>query len=217
MSETEAVSSQSQPSVTQSLKKLLTNKFFLIILIYFCIPGTPGWAIKNWLPTLYANDLALSPSVAGPLSTLSIALSSLLGVILGGYISDRWVHRNIRGRIFTGVLGLGMISPALLLIGNSSSMFTIMLGTVLFGIGFGFFDANNMPILCQFVSTKYRSTAYGLMNMCGVFAGAGITSIIGKSLDSGHVTRDFNIMALSVLIAMFAVGYLLRPKTIDKQ
>ena len=74
-----------------------------------------------------------------------------------------------------------------------------------------------MPILCQFVSTKYRSTAYGLMNMCGVFAGAGITSIIGKSLDSGHVTRDFNIMALSVLIAMFAVGYLLRPKTIDKQ
>lgn len=216
-SETEAVSSQSQPSVTQSLKKLLTNKFFLIILIYFCIPGTPGWAIKNWLPTLYANDLALSPSVAGPLSTLSIALSSLLGVILGGYISDRWAHRNIRGRIFTGVLGLGMISPALLLIGNGSSMFTIMLGTVLFGIGFGFFDANNMPILCQFVSTKYRSTAYGLMNMCGVFAGAGITSIIGKSLDSGHVTRDFNIMALTVLIAMFAVGYLLRPKTIDKQ
>ena len=43
------------------------------------------------------------------------------------------------------------------------------------------FDANNMPILCQFVSARYRATAYGIMNMCGVFAGATITSLLGES------------------------------------
>ena len=46
------------------------------------------------------------------------------------------------------------------------------------------FDANNMPILCQFVSSKYRATAYGIMNMVGVMAGAYITKILGQSADA---------------------------------
>lgn len=56
---------------------------------------------------------------------------------------------------------------------------------LLFGIGFGMFDANNMPILCQFVSAKYRATAYGIMNMAGVFAGAAVTDLLGKWTDGG--------------------------------
>ena len=63
-------------------------------------------------------------------------------------------------------------------------------GAMLFGIGFGMFDANNMPILCQFVSARYRATAYGIMNMCGVFAGATITSLLGESMDAGYLGRD---------------------------
>lgn len=29
-------------------------------------------------------------------------------------------------------------------------------GGLCFGIGYGIFDANNMPILCQFISPRYR-------------------------------------------------------------
>lgn len=70
---------------------LFSNVFFWIILFYFCVPGTPGWAAKNWLPTLFSDSLSIDISVAGPMSTISIALSSLFGVLAGGYISDRWV------------------------------------------------------------------------------------------------------------------------------
>ena len=108
------------------------------------------------------------------MSTISIALSSLFGVLAGGYISDRWVLKNVRGRVYTGAIGLGLIIPSLLFIGYGHSIFALVMGAMLFGIGFGMFDANNMPILCQFVSARYRATAYGIMNMCGVFAGAAI-------------------------------------------
>ena len=145
----------------------------------------------------------------------SIAFSSLVGVLLGGYISDRWVQKDIRGRVYTGATGLLMIIPSLLFIGYGHSLLAVVFGTVLFGVGFGFFDANNMPILCQFVSSRYRATAYGIMNMCGVFAGAAITRILGESTDAGHLGRDFALLAVLVLAMLVILLTCLRPKTID--
>ena len=135
----------------------------------------------------------------------------------GGILSDRWVQKNIRGRIYTGAIGLGLTIPALLLLGFGSSLFHVIGAAFCFGFGYGMFDANNMPILCQFVSSKYRATAYGLMNMVGVFAGAFITDLLGKSTDAGHLGKSFAMLSGIVLIALIIQLYFLRPKTITIQ
>ena len=201
--------------VGKSLAMLLTNISFWIILFYFCIPSIPGWAAKNWLPTLFSESLGVDMSVAGPIATISIAASSLVGVLLGGRLSDWWVMRNVRGRVFTGAIGLVLIIPALMFIGYGGSLIPAVAGAALFGIGFGMFDANNMPILCQFVPSRQRATAYGIMNMCGVFAGAVITATLGRSSDAGHLGRDFALMAVVVLVMVVVQVAFLRPKTID--
>jgi hypothetical protein len=77
------------------------------------------------------------------------------------------------------------------------------------------FDANNMPILCQFVSSKYRATAYGLLNMGGVFSGAFITDRLGKSTDAGHLGRDFAMLAGVVFVALIIQVFFLRPRVND--
>jgi uncharacterized membrane-anchored protein len=77
------------------------------------------------------------------------------------------------------------------------------------------FDANNMPILCQFVPSAKRATAYGIMNMGGVFSGAVITDFLGKSMDAGHLGRDFALMSLVILGAVTMLLLCLRPKTSD--
>jgi hypothetical protein len=79
------------------------------------------------------------------------------------------------------------------------------------------FDANNMPILCQFVPAHQRATAYGLMNLTGVFAGAFITDFLGKSSDAGSLGRDFAIMALVVFFALALQLSFLRPSAQDAQ
>lgn len=191
---------------------LFSNISFWIIIFYFAVPSVPGWAIKNWLPTLFAKDLHIPMSQAGPIATISIAFSSFLGVIFGGILSDRWVQRNIRGRIYTSAIGLGLTIPSLLLLGFGQSLFNVVGAALCFGIGWGMFDANNMPILCQFVSSKYRGTAYGMMNMIGVFFGAYITDFLGRSTDAGHLGRDFAMLAVVVLIALVIQLSFLRPK-----
>ena len=90
-------------------------------------------------------------------------------------------------------------------------------GGLCFGIGYGMFDANNMPILCQFISSKYRATAYGLMNMTGVFAGAVITNILGRSTDAGNLGKDFAMLAVVVAVALVIQLFFLRPQTADKK
>lgn len=208
----EAVRSTPSASVFKGLAVLFSNVSFWIILFYFAIPSLPGWGIKNWLPTLFATNLTIDMAKAGPLSTITIAASSFLGVIFGGILSDKWVQKTSRGRIYTSAIGLSLTVPALLLLGFGHTVFHVIGAAFCFGFGYGMFDANNMPILCQFVSAKYRATAYGLMNMTGVFAGAFITDLLGKSTDAGNLGKSFAMLSGVVLLALLVQLLFLRPK-----
>jgi MFS family permease len=84
-----------------------------------------------------------------------------------------------------------------------------------FGLGFGIFDCNNMPILCQFVSSRHRATAYGLLNLAGITAGAFITNIFGKSIDAGNPAKNFIYLAGVLVLALFIQLMYLKPKVKD--
>jgi MFS family permease len=199
-------------SIMKSVTGLLSSFSFWIIILYFAVPSFPGWAIKNWAPTLIADKLHIDMSIAGPLTTISISLSSLFGVIVGGYFSDKWVQQNIRARVYIGAMGLSLMIPALLLLGYSNSIVIVFAAASMFGFGFGMFDTNNMPILCQFVPSSSRATAYGLLNTAGIFAGAVITDYLGKSTDAGNLNRDFAALAGIVLVVIVLQLLFLKPK-----
>ena len=199
-------------SIINSVTGLLSSFSFWIIILYFAVPSFPGWAIKNWAPTLIADKLHIDMSIAGPLTTISISLSSLFGVIVGGYFSDKWVQQNIRARVYIGAMGLSLMIPALLLLGYSNSIVIVFAAASMFGFGFGMFDTNNMPILCQFVPPSSRATAYGLLNTAGIFAGAVITDYLGKSTDAGNLNRDFAALAGIVVVVIVLQLLFLKPK-----
>lgn len=201
--------------VVQTFSTILSSVPFWGILIVFLSISLPGWATKNWLPTLFTQNLKLDMAVAGPIATATMALSSFVGVFIGGSISDKWVLSNVRGRVFTSMIGLSLMAPALLLLGFGDSYLTVVGGCALFGIGIGFFDTNNMPIVCQFFSPRYRSTTYGVINMAGVIAGGYITQALGKSTDANNLGRDFAMMAGVVAVVVLIQFLLLKPKTDD--
>lgn len=218
----EPVQTKVQPSAdghkfSKGLVLLFSNIAFWVILFFFASSSLPGWATKNWLPTLYAESLNIPMSEAGPISTITIAASSFVGVIFGGMLSDRWVQKNLRGRIYTSAIGMGLTIPSLVLIGIGDSFAAVVCAGLLFGVGYGMFDANNMPILCQFVSSKQRATAYGIMNMVGVFSGAAITQLLGKWTDGGQLGYGFAVLGAVVFVAMLAQLLLLKPKTANME
>lgn len=213
--ETESLQKPKQPGIPiwRSFAMLFSNVAFWVVLFFFASSSLPGWATKNWLPTLFAGSLDVPMSVAGPISTFTIAFSSFLGVLIGGPMSDWWVRRNLRGRIYTSAIGLGLMIPALVLLGLGHGMFAAVGAGLCFGIGYGMFDTNNMPILCQFVPTHQRATAYGILNMLGVFAGAACTEVLGRWADSGNLGLGFALLAGVIAVALLLQLSVLKPAT----
>ncbi|MDE5930352.1 MAG: MFS transporter, partial [Muribaculaceae bacterium] len=82
-------------AVRASLGMLMTNIAFWTIIFFFASCSVPGWATKNWLPTLFADSLGVEMSVAGPIATSTIAFASFAGVMVGGPMADRWSRRNL--------------------------------------------------------------------------------------------------------------------------
>ena len=204
-----------QDSIWKSFGLIFSNIAFWAILFYFASSSMPGWATKNWLPTLFQGSLDIPMEKAGPIATITIAASSLLGVLIGGPLSDRWVKKNLKGRIYTSAIGLAMMIPALVLIGLGHGLFAAVAAGLLFGIGYGMFDTNNMPILCQFVPSRLRATAYGFMNTVGVAMGAVCTQVLGRMQDGGHLGAAFAVLGLVTAAALLVQLTVLRPTTDD--
>ena len=92
---------------------------------------------------------------------------------------------------------------------------SVIAGAALFGLGFGMFDANNMPILCQLAPAHFRATAYGLMNFVGISSGAYLTPLLGQLKDRGvPLAQGFALCAVPVAVAAVLM-LCLRPSVLD--
>jgi nitrate/nitrite transporter NarK len=71
-------------SLFSSFGVILGTLSFWILLFYFMAPSFPGWATKNWLPTLFSENLGIEMAKAGPMATISIAIASFIGKKISG-------------------------------------------------------------------------------------------------------------------------------------
>ena len=157
-----------------ALRELLGNRDFLLLVLYFTLPAIAGWVIKDWMPVILKQQFGLSQGQAGTMAVLWVQVASIVGAVLGGIVADRWMRRTDRGRIYTSALGMLLFLPALFGLGNPGTVTVAVTMLVVFGIGWGFFDCNNMPILSQVARPELRATGYGLMNLVSIsFGGAG--------------------------------------------
>jgi len=130
------------------------------------------------------------------------------------------MRRTDRGRIYVSALGMALIIPALFGVGNSPSLGSFGLAIaslILFGIGWGFFDINNMPILCQIARPEVRATGYGLMNFvsisCGGFADWGFGAMRDRAIPLNVI---FGVFASACVISVVLV-LLIRPRKIEER
>jgi MFS family permease len=197
-------------TVWKTIRALWSEPSFWILVVYFTLPAIAGWVTKNWLPTYLADAFQLKEGPAGLSATGYIQIASFVGVIFGGVIADFWMRRTMRGRIFTSALGVFLLVPALLGLGYAWSLTTAVVFMILFGLGWGFYDCNNMPILCQIARPEHRATGYGFMNLVSISVGAGATLVLGWMRDQ-HI--KFSVaFAISATIALLSAGLILLVK-----
>ena len=197
--QTTASEVENKPGVVSALSELLTNKSFILLVMYFTLPALAGWVVRDWMPAILQKSFNISQGRAGVSATLYWQAAAIVSAFFGGWLADKWMRRTDRGRIYVSAIGMALIIPALFGVGNAPNLNSLSLAIaslVLFGIGWGFFDGNNMPILSQIVRPQLRATGYGLMNLVSIS--------FGGFADVGFgALRDCNV-PLNIIFTAFA-------------
>lgn len=196
----------------RALLELLTNVSFLLLVLYFTLPALAGWVVRDWMPAILRDQFGIGQGQAGVAATLYWQAAAILGAVGGGWLADRWVRRSERGRIFVSALGMALIVPAIFGVGSAGSLPAAVAFLILFGVGWGFFDGNNMPILCPVVRPGLRATGYGVMNLVSISCGGLADWGFGMLRDGGvPLNVTFGVFAGAALLSGVLV-LLIRPR-----
>ena len=199
----------------RALRELLGNGSFILLVLYFTLPALAGWVVRDWMPAILKAEFGIGQGLAGVSATLYWQVAAIVGAVAGGWLADRWMRRSSRGRIFTSAIGMSLIVPAMFGVGyapETGQLWVAVAFLIMFGLGWGFFDSNNMPILCQIVRPSLRATGYGIMNMvsisCGGFADWGFGLLRDRQVPLFGI---FGIFASAAVLSAILV-LLIRPR-----
>jgi predicted MFS family arabinose efflux permease len=95
-----------------AVKNLFQKRSFTFLLLFWGLLGIIGWMILGWLPTYYKEHLVLSQTKSGLYATGYMYPLSMVGVIFGGFLADRWSKKNRKARILVPIIGLCIAAPA---------------------------------------------------------------------------------------------------------
>ncbi len=179
------------------LKDLLSKPSFILLVLYFTLPAMAGWVVRDWMPSILKKQYNIGQGQAGVAATVYWQVAAIVGVIVGGWLADRWMRGNQRGRIYVSAIGMVLIVVSIFGVGIAGTLAASIGCLIVFGVGWGFFDCNNMPILSQIVRPQYRASGYGVMNFVSISAG-------GMADWGFGVMRDKNI-PLHIIFSGFAM------------
>jgi MFS family permease len=196
-------------------KELLTNGSFILLVLYFTLPALAGWVVRDWMPAILKAEFHIGQGKAGVSATLYWQVAAIIGALGGGWLADKWMRHSLRGRIHVSALGMAMIIPAMFGVGyapQTGMLWVAIAFLILFGLGWGFFDCNNMPILCQITRPELRATGYGIMNLVSISAG-GLADWGFGILRDRHVplVGIFSVFASAAVISVVLV-LLIKPR-----
>lgn len=193
-------------SLLGSIKILFKEKSFLILLFYFSVLGTANWLVYGWLPTFLKEHFHLKLGEAGISATGYIQIGSFIGVILGGFLADKWFIKNKKSRVYMIIIGFTLGAPFLFLMSSTSIFAIAIIAMFIFGIARGFNDANLMPILRQIADSRYIATGYGFLNFLSTIIG-GLMVYVGGALKDAKI--DLSVIyqgsAILMLIATWSL------------
>ncbi len=186
----------------EALRSLFSSRGFLLALGYWGLLGMSVWSVVGWMPTYLKEHFSLGQGVAGISATGYYQGASLVGILFGGWLADRWSRTRPDAPVLVPRIGMCVAAPVILLASSTSVLPLALGGVMVFGLTKSFADANMMPILTLVSDKRYRATGYAVHNLCACVVG-GITIYAGGALRGAKidVSNVFHFGAASVVVS----------------
>ena len=150
----------------------------------------------TWMSTFYHENFQLPLSTAGFTSMFFHFAAALLGVLLGGKISDKYAMKRKTIRLETELVGLLLGAPFIFWMGYTTNLYVSYAMLACFGFFRGIYDSNLYAALFDVIAPDLRASSVGIMTAFAFIVGALAPLVLGfLKTDFGLA---FGISSLSI-------------------
>jgi MFS family permease len=164
----------------------------------------------NWAAALLCEKQDLTMAQAGFHSMFWHHLFALIGISLGGPLSDRLVLRRPTVRLELQATAMALGVPAIVLMALAPNLTLACVGLALFGWFRGLYESNTHAAMFDVIEHRYRASAVAITVMLAFLAGSASPWLLGKCcvwFGEGHgLSYGFAGLSLAYLIGAAAVA-----------
>ncbi len=195
----------SKPSKSLAFPILLRVRTFLLLCVVFPIFVFGLWLLYGWLPTFLKEKFALNQADAAFNATISLQLTTAVGLLGGGVLADKMYRRTKASRLWLMTASLILCAPCLHFLGSSDTLSVTRIAAASFGLFSGLLMGNIFPAAFEVVPADNRASAVGILNFCGAIMSGFATLFGGMWKQSLGIDKLLSITALAYLAAGIAL------------
>jgi len=184
------------PSWRSSLTILFAMPSIVVLLIEAMLISIGVWIFANWLPLYYRESFGLTLGAAGFSGTFVVTAGAVLGVIVGGGLSDRAARKKLSHRMLFQALFYLLSAPTLLTLLWTKQFVLITFSIFLFSFLRTVGQCNANPMICDLLPSRVRASAFGVINMLNCLA-AGVGVLL-----TGYLKEDYGLGEIFVGVSM---------------
>jgi MFS family permease len=201
--------------VFRTVRELFANPMVRILTAVFVGANFVAMIFLTWMPSFLYRKFNLSLAMAGVSATAYLQIASVLGVLSGGVLADKFAKANRGGRMLTQAIGLTLGVPFIFLAGWTLSVPLVIVALTGFGYFKGLYDANIWASLHDVVPPERRASAVGFMNSVGWIGGGVAPVAIAAASErfgmSACISANSVIYLLVAILLLYGIKrYMLR-------
>lgn len=206
LSEAPAANSQEGPVEAMPRGAVLRSPSVWKFAGLFCAVNMVGYGLITWVPSYLLEARGVSLTLAGVASAIPFLVGSL-GMLLGGWLFDRYFHDRARVLVIP-VLLVAAVLLVLMALSQSALEFTIYETLALGVAGLAVMSVLGMPV--RALPTAVVGAGMGAVNVGGQLAGVIAPVVMGFLVDTFSYAAAFGFLVVSLLVG--AVLALLVPQ-----
>lgn len=182
--------------------RLLCGAFMTLVVV------NVGYTV--WTPTFLHEKFGLSVAEAGFTSMFYHHVAAFVGVMGGGWLSDKLALRSVQYRLVIQATGLLLGVPFIVGMGQAATPFWTFVCLAGFGFCRGLYEANLYTTLFEVIEPQYRSTAVGLSAMFAYVTAALVPFLLGYLKPTVGLSNGLSSLGLAYLTGGLCVLATLR-------
>ncbi len=167
--------------------------------------GITTWAAKYFNLRFFGGENLPMASTVAMITSCGFAV---LGVMIGGRMSDKMAQKSKLARMRTEYIGLLVGAPFLLIVGLASNIWVAAVAMSLYGIFRGVYDSNIYAAMFDVIDPKLRASSVGILTAFAFIVGCLAPVYLGAVQGDGTSIEAFSLGIASMGV-FFLVGGLL--------